>query len=186
MLITFGLHTFQSGVFDPSLNVGFLRSIDGGGSWERFGTPEVARSKITHFDVSADGAVIYATVTDSYHHWISTDGGSTWTKSSLNQGSGPVAVSPADPAVVIFRDSAQASLYRSVDGLQTYSKVVTTEGLSDDPNVRYAFEDVAFAPSDPQVVYAATTGLLVYKSTDGGASFTLMRAIRSEVLNVEQ
>ena len=183
VLITFGLHTFQGGAFDPALNIGFLRSIDGGGSWERFGAPEVASSKITHFDASADGAVVYATVTDSYHHWISTDSGSTWAKSSINQGSGPVAVSPADPDVVIFRDSAQTSLFRSVDGLQTYSKVVTTEGLSNDPNVRYAFEDVVFAPSDPTVVYAATTGLLVYKSTDGGASFVLMKNIRSEVLN---
>ena len=157
-LITFGLHTFQGGSFDPSLNVGLLRSIDRGQSWEPFGTNEVVQSKITHFDVSEDGTVIYATVTDSYRHWLSTDGGSTWTRSSLNQGSGPVAISPADPNVVIFRDSAQTSLYRSTDGLRTYSRVTTTEGLPDDPSVRFAFEDVVFAPSDPNIVYAATTG----------------------------
>ena len=182
-LITFGLHTFQGGSFDPSLNVGFLRSIDRGQSWEPFGTNDVVQSKITHFDVSEDGTVIYATVTDSYRHWISTDGGSTWTRSSLNQGSGPVAISPADPNVVIFRDSAQTSLYRSTDGLRTYSRVATTEGLPDDPSVRFAFEDVVFAPSDPNIVYAATNELLVYKSVDGGASFRLMKNIRSEVLN---
>ena len=182
--ITFGLHPGQGSPFDPSLNAGFLRSVDGGESWEPFGTGEVVESNITHFAVSADGTVIYATVTDAYHHWISTDGGATWAKSSLNQGSGPVAVSPADPNIVIFRDSAQTTLFRSSDGLTTYSKVATTEGLSDDPDVRFAFEDVVFAPSDPSVVYAATTGLLVYRSVDGGASFTLMRNIRSEVLNV--
>ena len=182
-LITFGLHSSQGGSFDPALSVGFLRSADGGASWGGLGTPEVSQSNITHFDASADGMVIYATVTDSYRHWISTDGGSTWTKSSLNQGSGPVAVSPADPQVVLFRDSAQTSLYKSTDGLHTYDKVVTTEGPSNDPDVRYAFEDVVFAPSNPDVVYAATTGLLVYKSTDGGTSFTLMKNIRSEVLN---
>ena len=91
--------------------------------------------------------VIYATVTDSYHHWISIDGGATWAASSLNQGSGPVAVSPADPNIVIFRDRTQTALYRSKDGLKRYTKVVTTEGLSDDPNVRFAFEDIVFAPS---------------------------------------
>ena len=180
LLITFGLHSAQGVAFDPSLNVGFLRSMDGGASWQGFGTPEVTGSNITHFDASADGTTIYATVTDSYHHWISTDSGSTWTKSSLNQGSGPIAVSPADPQVVLFRDSAQTSLYRSTDGLQTYDKVVTAEGLSVDPNVRYAFEDIVFSPSDPDVVYAATTGLLVYKSTDGGATFTLMKNIRQK------
>ena len=179
-----GLHTSQGGSFDPSLNGGFLRSTDGGENWEPFGHNNVNQSKITHIDASQDGNVIYATVTDSYHHWISVDGGNTWAMSSLNQGGGPVAVSPADPNVVIFRDSRQTSLYRSTDGLLTYSKVVSTEDLSDDPNVRFAFEDTVFAPPDPHIVYAATTGLLVYKSVDAGASFTLMKSIRSEVLNV--
>lgn len=184
-LITFGLHTFQRGPFDPSLSVGFLRSVDGGETWRSFGTLDVGQSKITHFDASTDGEVIYATVTDSYHHWISTDAGLTWTKSSLNQGSDPVAVSPSDPRTVIFRDSVQTSLYRSTDGLQTYKKVVTTVGSSDDPDIRFAFEDIVFAPSDPSIVYAATTGLLVYKSIDGGESFTMMKNIRSEVLNAQ-
>ncbi len=183
-LTTFGIHTGQGGSFDPSLNVGFLRSIDGGENWEPFGTSNVNQNQITHIDASQDGKVIYATVTDSYHHWISTDGGTTWAKSSLNQGSGPVAVSPADPNIVIFRDSRQTSLYRSTDGLLKYNKVVTTDGLSDDPNVRFAFEDIVFAPSDPNIVYAATTGLLVYKSVNAGVSFTLMKNIRSGVLNV--
>ena len=183
MYITFGLHTFQAGPFDPILSSGFLRSTDGGDSWAPFGPDEVTQSKITHFGVSVDGMVIYGAVTDSYLHWISTDGGSTWSRSTINQGSGPVAVSPVDPNIVIFRDSAQTSLYRSTDGLRTYEKVVTTEGIPVEPGTRYAFEDVVFAPSDPNIVYAATTGLLVYKSDDGGATFTLMKNIRSEVLN---
>ena len=95
-----------------------------------------------------------------------------------------MAVSPDDPNIVIFRASHQKALYRSTDGLLTYTEVVTTDGLlSDNPNVWFAFEDVVFAPSDPNIVYAATTGLLVYKSVDAGASFTLMKNIRSEVLN---
>ena len=184
VMTTFGLRTSQGGSFDPSINVGFLRSLDGGEIWEPFGPAKVIQSKVTHFDASHDGRVIYATVTDSYHHWISTDGGATWAMSSLNQGSGPVAVSPADPNIVIFRDSRQTSLYRSTDGLLTYYKVVSTENHSEDPNVRFAFEDIVFAPSNPNIVYAATTGLLVYKSVDAGASFTLMKNIREEVLIV--
>ena len=183
VMTTFGLHTPQGGSFDPTFNAGFLRSIDRGESWQSFGTREVTQSQITHFDVSDNGMVIYATITDSYLHWVSTDGGATWTISSLNQGSGPVTMSPADSSIVIFRDSAQTSLYRSSDGLLTYNKVASSEGLTDDPDVRFAFEDIVFAPSDPNIVYAATTGLLVYRSIDGGASFTLMTNIRAEVLN---
>ena len=182
--ITFGLHSSQGTSFDPSLNGGFLRTFDRGESWQSFGTNEVVESIITHFAVSSDGMAIYAAVTDSYHHWISTDGGSTWNRSSTNQGSGAVAVSPADPNTIIFRNSAQTFLFRSSDGLRTYTRVATTQALSDEAGVRYAFEDVVFAPSDPNVVYAATTGLLVYKSVDGGASFTFMKNIRSEVLNM--
>ena len=48
--------------------------------------------------------------------------------------------------------------------------------------------DVVYTPIDvtsPSIVYAATTGLLVYKSIDGGESFTMMKNIRSEVLNAQ-
>jgi photosystem II stability/assembly factor-like uncharacterized protein len=71
---------------------------------------------------------------------------------------------------------------RSTDGLQTHSRLVTTSvppGHFRDP----PFHDIVFAPSDPSVVYAATEGYLLYKSTDAGATWTLMANIRAEVLN---
>ena len=83
-----------------------------------------------------------------------------------------------------YVNSAQTSLYRSTDGLLTYSRVATTEGLPNGPQGRFAFEDIVFAPSDPNIVYAATAGLLVYRSADAGTTFTLMKNIRSEVLSL--
>ncbi len=182
-LTAFGLHTSPGGDLDTSLNPGFWRSNDGGQNWEAFGPADINGSEVSHFTVSSDGRVIYASVADTYRHWISLDGGGSWVATSINQGGGPVAVSPADSNIVIFRNSHQTSLFRSTDGLRTYNEVVTTEGASTASGERFAFEDIVFAPSDPSRVYAATTGLRVYRSDDGGATFTLMKNIRSEVLN---
>ncbi len=102
-------------------------------------------------------------------------------KALSTRANGPVAVSPADPNLVIYGSSA--SLYRSTNGLQSSARVLTStipSGRSQEPS----FHDIVFAPSDPSIVYAATEGYLLYKSTNGGVSFTLMKNIRADVLNV--
>ncbi len=38
--------------------------------------------------------------------------------------------------------------------------------------------------SDASVIYAVTKGYLLYKSEDGGVTFSLVKNIRSDVLNV--
>ena len=75
--ITFGLNTRQAEAFGPSLNVGFLQSVYREESRKTFRTNEVVESNLTHLAVSSHGMVLYATVTDAYHHLISTDGGTT-------------------------------------------------------------------------------------------------------------
>ena len=174
--------TFGMNYDDLTQSLGYLKSTDGGESWNSLKSGELTGLRITNFDVSSDGKVMYANTHDSYFIWISTDGGNTWIKSSINQANGPVAVSPMDSDIVIF--SAMNSLYRSTDGLRTTSKVVTTStppGHFRSP----PFHDIVFAPSDPNVVYAATEGYLIYKSTNAGASFTLIKSIRADVFNVD-
>ena len=174
-LLTFGMN-----YHDLSENLGFLKSIDAGQSWSPMGGDQLKGLFISSFDVSNDGRIIYANVRDSYFLWISKDGGSTWTQSSINQANGPGAGSPADSGLVLF--AGQASLYRSTDGLESVSKVLTT----DTPSGHFQtppIQDIAFSPSDPNVVYAVAEGYLVYKSTDAGASFNLVKNIRLDVLN---
>ena len=43
--------------------------------------------------------------------------------------------------------------------------------------------DLVFAPSNPSIVWAITQGYVLYKSTNGGASFTQSSNLRDEVLN---
>ena len=163
--------TFGLNYSNTSKNIGFIRSTDGGLTWEMFAGP-LQFLFITGFDVSADGQVIYANERDSYEIQKSTNGGVTWDTTPINQANGPVAMSPADSQLVLYAGSS--TLYRSTDGLDTYQPVLAAQDK---------INDIVFAPSTPTIVYVASTGYLLYKSTDAGASFTLIKNIRSQVLN---
>ena len=65
-------------------------------------------------------------------------------------------------------------LNRSSDGLATATSVLTAAA---------SIEYIAFAPSDPSIVYVGAVGLLIYKSTDAGETFTLVADLRNGVLN---
>ncbi len=119
-----------------------------------------------------DGQTIYANARDSFVIQISADGGANWTTTEINQANGPVAVSPSDSDLVLYGGSAR--LYRSHDGLRTTRQVLEAGGT---------ITDIVFAPSDPTNVYTVADGYFFYKSTDSGATFSLVRNIRSDVLN---
>ena len=163
-MVTFGMN-----YSDLSQNLGFLRSTDSGATWETF-APEHRTRLITSFDVSADGATIYAHERDSFAYWRSVDGGSTWTEHGFPNANGPIAVSPTDQNLVLF--SGRTSLWRSTDALGSVVKVLDT-GLTSEgtPGV---IQDIEFAASDPSVVYVATSGYLVYRSDDGGLTWSLV------------
>ena len=170
-LVTFGLLSFQTDDPDNAGNVGFIRSIDAGRSWQQFGDP-VKDLLITHFDVSSDGKVIYANERDSFEIQTSRDSGNTWTTTFHNQVNGPVAVSPNDPDRVLYAGTSLLTL--STDGLET-TQVVLEAAAS--------IHDIVFAPSDPNIVYVATEGYLIYRSADAGESFSFIDNIRANVLN---
>ncbi len=78
-------------------------------------------------------------------------------------------------AVPSLRKSAftsNADLRRTTDGMQT-DVVVQTAAAQ--------FEWIAFAPSDTEIVYAATQGYDVYRSTDKGATFDLVANLRDAI-----
>jgi hypothetical protein len=67
-------------------------------------------------------------------------------------------------------------LLRSSDGLATASVV------SGSPQ---PYREIAFAPSDPLIVYAETDGYLLYRSDDAGVTWRLVANVRAEVLNIQ-
>ncbi len=163
--------TFGFNFDDSSINVGFLKSSDEGQTWIAF-APELRSRTITHFDVSSDGQTIYALPEGSFLFERSTDAGQTWQSlPNVSPGpQGPIAICPTDSQTVLF--TSTTDLRRTADGMQT-DVVVQTSAAQ--------FEWIAFAPSDTDVVYAATQGYDVYKSTDNGVTFNHMANLRDEI-----
>lgn len=161
---------------DSSRNVGHVKSTNGGTSWSQVAGPLRTRTAVP-FDISADASVMYTFSAEAYVAMRSIDDGATWPR-TISIASYPyaMAVSPADSSRVLFAD--KNNLYLSTDGLQSKSTIVS--GLD---NANY-IDDIVFSPSDPTVVYFVTAGYLFYKSTNSGASFSLVKNIRSDVLNV--
>jgi photosystem II stability/assembly factor-like uncharacterized protein len=118
----------------------------------------------------------------------SVDGGKTWTHLGLRDGQQipMIAVDPRDPNRLFvavlghpYGPNAERGLFRSVDGGQTFEKVLYRDENS-------GAIDVLLDPSDPRIVYAALwearqgpwengsfvgPGSGIFKSTDGGTTW---------------
>lgn len=119
----------------------------------------------------------------------STDAGKTWTHLGLRDGQQipQIAIDPRNPNRLFvavlghpYGPNAERGLYRSLDGGQSFSKV-----LGKDENTGAI--DIVMAPDDPNTLYAALwearqgpwengvwqgPGTGLFKSTDGGDSWT--------------
>lgn len=163
--------TFGFNFDDPSINAGFLKSLDEGQTWTAF-APGLRSRTVTHFDVSSDGQTIYALPQGSFLFERSTDAGQTWQQlPNVSPGpQGPLAICPTNTQTVLF--TSNAVLRRTTDGMQTDVVAQTAPAQ---------FEWIAFAPSDTNIVYAATQGYDVYRSTDKGATFDRVANLRDEI-----
>ena len=171
--------TFGLAYTDLEENLGFLRSDDGGASWTALAEEHRTR-QVTSFDTSLDGQTIYAHERSSFENWRSDDGGVTWSSYSHPNANGPIAVSPADRNVVLF--AGRTTLWRSTNGLTSVVQVLETGMTSN--GTQGVIHDIEFAASNPSVVYVATEGYLVYRSDDGGVTWSLVADVRGDVLGV--
>ena len=165
--------TFGADRDDPSKNLGFMRSGDMGRTWEFF-APEFRTRPIGNFDLSADGRTIYVNEGGTYSGWVSKDAGASWSQGPILQVNGPIAVSPADPNLVIF--GSPEVLRRSTDGLTSMKIVMSNPGT---------IREIVFSRSNPNVVYAETDGYILYRSDDAGLTWRLLVNGRDEVLNAQ-
>ncbi|HTW36644.1 MAG TPA: sialidase family protein [Rhizomicrobium sp.] len=121
----------------------------------------------------------------------STDGGAHWTSLGLENTRyiGRIWIDPKNADIVLvgaqghfFGPSSDRGLYRSTDGGKTWTKVLKTDDWT-------GVIDIASDPANPKIVFASTwearrypwlsyfvpingPGSAVYKSTDGGATWT--------------
>jgi photosystem II stability/assembly factor-like uncharacterized protein len=167
-LYTFGVPAREA----PMTGLGLLRA-DGGGAFVQLPMP-FANLVVDGWDVSADGAIVLVQPRDTFKLHRSTNGGASFAEvpGLTAPAHGYLTMAPGTPAQVLYV-SAQA-LYRSTDSLATATKVLDAAGW---------IEDIEFAASDPQVVYAAARGLHVYRSADAGATWTRVASLRQDVID---
>jgi photosystem II stability/assembly factor-like uncharacterized protein len=184
-----------------SVGNGIYRSGDGGETWSYSGLPESERIARIVVDPRSS-ATVYACVpgklwSDSAERGLyrTTDEGKSWQLilkgANLSTGCASLAMQPDNPQVLLaalwdfrrkgwtFRSggegphaSSGSGLYRSADGGRTWTELLPADhkGLPPKPYGRIA---LAFAPSEPQTVYAfiESTDSGLFISHDGGASW---------------
>ena len=184
-----------------SIGDGIYKSTDAGETWSNAGLKDSERiSKIVVDPRSSD--TVYACVpgklwSDSADRGLyrTTDGGKTWQLilkgSNLSTGCGSVAQQPGSPDVLLaslwdfrrkgwtFRSggdgpkaSSGSGLFRSSDGGKSWIEL-TAEANKGLPGKPYGRIAIAYAPSEPQTVYAfiESTDSALFISHDGGSSW---------------
>ncbi len=186
-----------------AVNGGVWKTVDAGRTWMPIfdGQPVASIGAIAVAPSAPD--VLYvgtgeSTLRDSAGYgdgvYKSVDAGRTWTHLGLDatQHVGKIAVHPNDPDVVfvaaighLYAANPERGVYRSADGGRSWTKVLYTG-----PDVGAV--DVVIDPHDPRVVYAGLwntrrppwftyaptngPGGGIYKSADGGATWTRLTA----------
>ncbi len=170
-------HTVDTGK-DGTEPLLWICSTDRGATWESCMLH--LRDLPAGMAFSSDAQTIYRSVADEYTMYHSTDGGHTWDSTFIRFHAEIIKVSPTDSNRVLFHmisweEPREGGLYLSTDGMQTFSQVIDwTDSF---------FEDIEFAPSNPNIVYAMTNHFHVFKSTDGGETWTYLVDGRNDVLN---
>ncbi|SEE58352.1 hypothetical protein SAMN05216489_07254 [Streptomyces sp. 3213] len=153
-------------------------SGDGGRTWAPFAAqPSIAHDAPGPIAAGADGG----TLLWSFVHWDGTkypahrsaDNGATWTEiSSFPKGATPVA-DPADPTLFYAYDTDTGTLYASTDSGVSFT--ARADGL---PAGDSQFQLVA-APGRSGDLWLSVKGNGLYRSVDGGASFSKVAGCRA-------
>ncbi len=157
---------------------GIYKSTDDGETWSQL--PSTADwDNVNRIAVSPDDSNVLLAAKRYGGIQRSTDGGVTWTNPQWAQGSFYVAFHPTDGSKAIAHlidwDWDLARWYHhvvySADGGVTWHGAA---GLAYVPGFGSRIE-LTYAPSQPNIVYAsvATDGGKIWRSTDGGHSYTL-------------
>ncbi|MDZ4758503.1 MAG: T9SS type A sorting domain-containing protein [Bacteroidota bacterium] len=166
-------HTHDAGI--PSL--GLTKSTDNGNSWSVINPSGIV---IGNFDVfKKNGNYIIGTDNTSNHFaYASSDGGANWTP--LNKKFyGAFQMHPTDSSIVFFLGGGK-TINRTTNSFQTSQIVHTDSSLISGQYM----EDIKISESNPNIVWVCAQGYYLYKSSDGGASFTKITAVRDSIYGI--
>jgi len=164
---------------------GNVKSTDGGKTWT---LASQGYTGALMFDLAvhpSNSDIVYAGAKSGL--FKTENGGALWKGLSFPPAEFPecysVAVHPTQPNIIIASQELTGRVYRSTDGGMNWAQVFWVKPPPGDPNQKYGFKRIVFAPSNPQEVYGATcpgfnqieghhTAFGLYKSTKAGAAQT--------------
>ncbi len=172
---------------------GVFKSTDGGANWNQLTMPAGGGMYYTSSIAVAPSNSNIVYMSGYYDVYKSTDAGNSWTELHLTDGAADAIVVDPKNANVVYAsygsgfsaDSSNYGIYKSTDGGSTWAWL--KNGLPPASQVTRA--SLAIAPSNDQILYAAINGNRpnnasldtnrVFKSTDGGASWSVVSPVKN-------
>jgi len=177
---------------------GIFRSLDGTATWQTWSkgyTGNGTRRMAIPAGNPSALAIIGKSgpfVSPNYgRDWVGIFNGDAATRTGNNWHT--VAVHPTNPAVILLADSNFGSILRSTNNGNNFTQVfkdanAAPTGTNNTPLRFQGFRGLAFAPSNPAIVYGGVsvdthyyaqtpTGTVIYKSVDGGGTFAAAPSI---------
>ena len=107
--------------------------------------------------------------------WLSGDGGDSWKRAGGEIWNEArvygMAVHPSEPRTLFA--GADDGIYKSTDGGQTFAHL-------DTPMNKMDVWKIAFDPSNPDIIFAGTRPAALFRSKDGGKSWTQLKVDMAE------
>jgi len=159
--------------------IGVMKSTDGGATWNTTGLSFATSQKVVINDLlihPTNNQIIYAAASNGLYKTI--DGGANWTTLTSYYYFQDIEFNPGNPSIMYGADEgfgyAQV-IGRSTDGGATWSQITLPGSTS------YRTE-IAVSANNSSVVYALTVNSTegmegLYKSTDSGATFSLIYSV---------
>jgi len=166
-----------AGTGEVLLGVGVLRSTNFGETWQQLSGTETI-GHVFRLAFAPGGAALYAATGTGIHRIYDSAPPAKLYSGNVQD----IEVSPANSAHLLATvlGAGQAFVVRSLDSGQSWAPAAGFPAPGHNDRL-----EVAFAPSNPAIVYGVSgegQGRL-YKSTDGGATFSLVFSGPTEVKN---